>query len=375
MSMKPATLAVQPLHAKTTGAIAPPLHLSTTYRHGPANERIADHEYVRDANPDVDALETRLALLEGADSALAFASGMAAANAILSSLPPNARVILHSQMYLDGRVLATQLARQGRLKVEVADFTNLAELDAVLAAPADLLWFETPTNPLLEIIDIEAVAAKGHDAGALVMVDSTIAPPTIQRPHAFGADIVLHSLTKYAGGHSDIQGGSLSFANCQDLRSAMLLNRRYTGGVLSPFNAWMLSRGLMTLDCRMKRHSRTATFLAERLTHHPAIETVHYPMLKSHPGFAIACKQMSAGGGMLSIEVRGGARAAIEVAGRVRLFTNATSFGGPESLIEHRRSVEGSQSQSPEGLLRLSIGLEDPEDLLDDLMHALSDEG
>lgn len=355
-----------------TGAIAPPLHLSTTYRHGPAGERLHGRLYLREGNPTEERLERVLAGLEGGERALAFASGTAAAVALLDALPEGAAVLFHRDLYHGVRELALEhLPRWGRS----ARFAELGAPDvarAELAAPTAAVWIETPSNPRLELLDIGALAAAAHAAGALLVVDSTFATPALQRPLELGADVVLHSSTKYLGGHSDVAGGALVFRRAGALAERAERLRHQLGAVAAPFGSWLVLRGLRTLACRVERHAANALAVAQALEGHPALDSVLYPGLASHPGHALARRQMRACGGMVSLRVAGGRAAAVRVASRLRLFTNATSLGGVESLVEHRASVEGEGSTVPEDLLRLSIGLEHPDDLVADLLQALA---
>ncbi|MEO0998596.1 MAG: PLP-dependent transferase [Pseudomonadota bacterium] len=370
--MKPETVAIHQPGGRDRGALAEPICLSTTFDHGPANERPYGYEYIRDENPNVDALEARLAALEHGSQALAFGSGMAAATALLSGLERGSRVLFHSDTYFDVRDLAeTRLPALG-VAVGVADLTDAAAFERTLSDDTRMVWFETPSNPRLDIVDIGRVAAASQAAGASVVVDSTFATPALQCPLTLGADVVLHSLTKYMGGHSDVQGGALVLRDDPALYTALKRQRRLTGGVLAPFNAWLISRGLTTLHCRVRQQCETALGLAGRLAAHAAVATVHYPTLPGRAGSELAARQMTAGGAMLSIEIAGGRAAALRVAAALSLFVNATSLGGVESLVEHRASVEGPESLAPPGLLRLSIGLEHIDDLWADLAAALA---
>ena len=369
--MRDETKAIHLPSRKVQGAVAPPIQLTTTYEHGPAGERVHGFQYVRDGNPNVEDLEIRLAAMEYADGAVAFASGMAAAAGILSSLSPGAKVIFHKDLYFDIRTLAESLLPNWGLDCVSVDLADAAAREQAFNAGADLVWFETPSNPLIEILDIQAISQEAARNGAAVLVDGTFATPVVQKPLDLGATYVLHSLTKYMGGHSDVQGGAIAFRGDPSIAESLARTRRLTGGVLSPFNAWLISRGLQTLYCRMERHCSNALAVAEALASHAAVERVRYPFLADHPSHEIARRQMASGGGMLSFEVGGGRDAALGVASRVRLFVNATSLGGVESLIEHRASMEGPETTTPGGLLRLSIGLENPQDLIDDLRGAL----
>lgn len=354
-----------------TGAVVPPLHLATTFRHGPAGERIAGYEYQREGNPTRDRLETAIAALEGAEAALTFASGMAAASGLLETLPSGARVLLPRDCYSGVRMLATEFLPQRGIETAWLD---MGDLDAVAAActPAvALIWVETPSNPQLAISDIAALAGVAREHHAILACDNTFATPVLQRPLALGADVVMHSTTKYFGGHSDVLGGALAFARRDELHQRVMHRLHVTGAVMAPFNAWLTLRGCRSLPARMAMHCTNARRVAEFLSTQPAVERVNYPGLATHPRHAVAAAQMRDFGGMLSIELRGGREAALRVAGRLRLFTNATSLGGCESLVEHRASVEGPHSPTPPGLLRFSVGLEHPDDLIGDLAQAL----
>ena len=354
-----------------TGAVAPPLHLSTTFRHGPAGERVAGYEYQREGNPTNDRLRAALVALEGGEDALTFASGMAAMTTLLESLPGGARVLFPDDCYSGLRMLFEEFLPERGIVATVVDMADLDAVRAACATPLALLWIETPSNPLMKIADIAALAQIGHAAGAIVVVDNTFATPLLQRPLALGADIVMHSTTKYFGGHSDVLGGALVFARKDALAAKVAHRLHVTGAVLAPFSAWLTLRGCRSLGARMAMHCASARKVADFLTSHPAVERVNYPGLASHPGHAVAVRQMRDFGGMLSVEVRGGREAALAMAGKLRLFTNATSLGGCESLIEHRASVEGANPRSPQNLLRISVGLEDAGDLIADLAQAL----
>ena len=370
--MRPETLAV---HAggeadAATGAVSPPIHMATTFKHGPAGERVAGYEYQREGNPTQDRLEAMLSVLEGGHAALATGSGMAAISLLLDSLAPGSRIVIPDDCYTGLRVLAQEFLPQRGVTAVTVDMADLAAVRTA-ATDAALVWAETPSNPQLKIADIAAIAAIAHEAGALLACDNTFATPALQRPIQSGADVVMHSTTKYFGGHSDCMGGALVFARRDGFFDSVAHRRHVTGGILSPFNAWLTLRGARSLHARMAWHCRNAGLLAAFLADHPAVEVVHYPGLASHPGHDIAKRQMRDFGGMLSFRLKGGRNAALAVAGRLKLITNATSLGGPESLIEHRASVEGPNPFSPQNLLRFSVGLENVEDLIDDLSQAL----
>ncbi len=370
---RPCTLAVHAgNHADpATGAVAPPIHLATTFRHGPAGERIAGYEYQREGNPTNDRLREALVALEGGATALTFASGMAAMTTLLESLPAGSRVLFPDDCYSGLRMLFGEFLPERGLVVETVDMADLDAVRAACATPLAMLWVETPSNPLLKVCDIAALADIGHAAGALVVVDNTFATPLLQRPLALGADIVMHSTTKYFGGHSDVLGGALVFARADDFANKVAHRLHVTGAVLAPFSAWLILRGCRSLGARMAMHCANARRLAEFLATHPAVERVNWPGLPAHPGHAVAARQMRDFGAMLSVELRGGREAALAVAGRLRIFTNATSLGGCESLVEHRASVEGPNPRSPQNLLRVSVGLEDGDDLVADFQQAL----
>ncbi len=357
---------------RATGAVAPPIHLSTTFLHAPDGERLHGRLYAREGNPTQDRLEAALAALEGGERALAFASGMAAAAALAESLPEGGHVLFHRDLYHGVRTLADERFGRWGLTASFADLGDAAAARAELRDETALVWVETPTNPLLEIVDLEAAAALAREAGALFVVDGTFASPALQRPLALGADVVLHSTTKYLGGHSDVLGGALVFRRADELATRTEALRHRLGAVAAPFSSWLVLRGLRTLACRMERHSANALAVARALAGHPGLAAVLYPGLAGHPGHSIAARQMRGGfGGMLSLRVAGGREGALRAASRLELFTHATSLGGVESLVEHRASVEGPDSTTPGDLLRLSIGLEHPDDLIEDLVRAL----
>ncbi len=356
-----------------TGSVAPPLHLSTTFEHGPGGERPHGLSYIRDGNPTEARLEPALAAAEGGGRGLVFASGVAAGAALFQALPPKSHVLFPEDIYFVFRVMATQYLPRWGLTSTFVDMQSLDAVRAALRPETRVVWTESPSNPLMRVTDLGGVAAIARAAGALMVCDNTFATPVLQRPLDLGADVVLHSTTKYLGGHSDVQGGALIFAATHDRLAEQTRSvRSVTGGVASPFNSWLVLRGLRSLPCRMERHAANALALARALQNHPSIETVHYPGLPGDPGHEVARRQMTAFGGMLSIRVKGGRERAVGVAARLRLFINATSLGGTESLIEHRASSEGPATTTPQNLLRVSVGLEHPDDLLTDLQQALA---
>jgi cystathionine gamma-synthase len=355
-----------------TGAISPPIHLSTTFERR-AEDGAPTHEfsYIRDGNPTQGRLEQALATIDSASHALAFASGMAAVTALLQSLPPDSHLILLDDGYLGVRALADEYLPRWGVTCDVMPMDDLHSVRAAIKPTTRAIWCETPSNPLLKIIDVAALAKIAHDANAILIADATFATPALQRPLEQGADVVMHSTTKYLGGHSDVQGGSLAFARRDALSEAVEHCRKITGGVASPFNSWLILRGIRSLSARMRVHCENAMALARALEPHPRVEAVHYPGLESHPGHDVAARQMSAFGGMLSLNVRGGREEALAVTAKTKIFTRATSLGGTESLIEHRNTSEGPGSRTADNLLRVSVGLEHADDLIDDLLTAL----
>jgi len=355
----------------STGALSPPLHLATTFQHGPAGERIAGFEYQREGNPTQERLETALATLEGGAAALVYATGMAAMNAMLESVPAGSHILIPAECYGGLRSLATEFLPGRGVRASIVNTSDLSAVENAFRENTRLLWIETPSNPLLAVTDIRAAVALAKSRDCLLVCDNTFATPLLQQPLALGADIVMHSTTKYFGGHSDVMGGSLVFARRDETFEALAHRRHITGATMAPFNAWLTLRGCRSLPARLAWHCRNAGVLATALEAHPAVSGVNYPGLSSHPGHAIARSQMSDFGGMLSFTLRGGREAALQVAGALKLIVNATSLGGCESLIEHRASVEGPNPSSPQNLLRLSVGLEYADDLLADLTQAL----
>jgi cystathionine gamma-synthase len=353
-------------------AIVPPIHVATTFERDADNGYRSGYVYGRSDNATVRQTESVIAALEGAQSAMLFGSGMAAATAVVLSLDAGAHIVAPQVMYWGLRRWFAEAAGRFNLDVSFIDMTDLAAVRAAMRpGRTRLVWIETPSNPLWTITDIEAVAKIAHAAGAHVVADSTVATPVFTQPLALGVDIVAHSATKYLNGHSDVIAGALACAREDGLWERISALRGQHGGILGPFEAWLLLRGLRTLDVRVKAQTATAMKLADSLCSHPKIATVLYPGLEHHPGHALAARQMSGFGAMLSIRLKAGEAGAIATAARVELWKRATSLGGVESLIEHRSSIEGANSPCPHDLLRLSVGLEDPDDLLDDLDRAL----
>lgn len=372
MPLHPETLAAQALHAidAATGAIVPPLHTSTTYARGPNYDLVDGRDYTRDKNPTVLPVEKLLATLEAGADALTFASGMAAATTVFRALlRPGDHVITPRVAYFALRGWIERFCTTWGVSFDVVDMTDLAAVRAAFRPGATkLVWIETPANPTWDVTDIAAVVQLAHAAGALVAVDSTCATPVHSQPLSLGADIVMHSATKYLSGHSDVLAGALVTRALGDHWQRIRDVRHAEGAVLGPFEAWLLLRGLRTLFVRVQRQSQTALSLARRLE--VAGVRVQYPGLTSHPHHAVAARQMTGGfGGMLSIRVPGDPLAVIT---KLRLWVPATSLGGVESLVEHRFTVEGPTSPTPPDLLRLSVGLEHADDLHADLLAALA---
>jgi len=367
------TLAVHAGHEidVATGAVAAPIHLSTTFERDVEGTYSRGFMYTRNDNPNRKALEEGVSALEGGSAAAAFGSGMAAAMGLLGALAPGDHVLAHVDAYYGTSRLLRDLFLRWKLEADFADMSDLPAVKKALRPNTKLVWMETPSNPLLKIVDLAAVAEITHEAGAVCVCDNTWAP-IIQRPFEADADFILHSTTKYFGGHCDVLGG-IVIAKRDDEFFHGVRSIQYSGGAVpSPFDCWLILRGMKTLPWRMRAHCENGAKVAEFLAQNRNVERVHYPGLKSHPGYEIAKRQMSMFGGMLSFETKGGREAAMAVAAKTKIFTRATSLGGVESLIEHRASIEGPGTTSPESLLRCSIGLEHPDDLIEDLDQALS---
>ena len=381
--MKPASIAAQGLGwvDEQTRAIAPPIHTSTTFLRDPDNQYRSGRIYARDNNPTFDQAEAVLTALEGGHASLLFASGMAAATAVFQSLAPGDHVLAPKVMYWSLRNWLMNFATRWGLRVQFIEMNDPDQVrSAVQSDKTKLVWIESPANPLWTITDIAVTCEIAHAGGAAVAVDSTVATPVLTRPFELGADIVMHSATKYLNGHSDVIAGTLTAREDSPLWLRIKSIRAQMGGVLGPFEAWLLMRGMRTLFPRVRAACDSAQSIAERLTQHRFVEEVLYPGLPGFPGHAVAARQMHGGfGGMLSIRVRGAKNgfltsesAAIATAANVQLWKRATSLGGVESLIEHRASIEGAGTPVSADLLRLSVGLEDKADLVADLEHALA---
>ena len=374
--MKPESIAAQALGwvDDATRAIAPPIHTATTYLRDEDNQYRSGRVYSRDQNPSYDQAEALLTALEGGHQSLLFASGMAAATAVFQALAPGDHVLAPKVMYWSLRNWLKNFATHWGL---VIDFIDMESPEAVQAAikpgKTKLVWIESPANPLWTVTDIAATCKIAHQAGALVAVDSTVGTPVLTQPLKLGADIVMHAATKYLNGHSDVIAGTLTVAADSPTWQRIRSIRAQIGGVLGPFEAWLLTRGMRTLFPRVRTACVSAQRIAEYFEGHPLVAEVLYPGLKSFAGHAVAAKQMQGGfGGMLSIRVKAGEAAAITTAAKVQLWKRATSLGGVESLIEHRASIEGVGTPVPSDLLRLSVGIEDTDDLIADLEAALN---
>jgi cystathionine gamma-synthase len=379
-AVSPQTLAAQALGEvdAVSGGLVPVVNLSTTYERRPDGSYPQDRVYTRADNPTFEPAERLLAALEGAGGGCAlFASGMAAATAVFQSLLPGDHVLVSRVLYWGVRKWLAEFALTWGLDVEFTDTTDPGVLaSAIRPGRTRLLWVETPANPMWEITDLAAACELAHRAGVRVAVDNTVPTPVLTRPFEHGADLVVHSATKYLNGHSDVLAGAVLSARPDPFWERIRSWRRNSGAVLGPFEAWLLQRGMRTLFLRVHRASETALAVATHFHGHPAITAVLYPGLPSHPGHQIAARQMDGGfGGMLSIRLTGGAEHAVAVLREVRVFKRATSLGGVESLIEHRAATEGPSSPVPGDLLRLSIGIEAAADLITDLETALDAAG
>ena len=373
------TLAVHAGHGvdPATGAVTEPIHLSTTYERAADGSYPHGYLYSRNHNPNRNGLEAALASLEGGSSCAAFGSGLAAVTAIFQGLQPGDHVVAPTDIYHGTANVLKHLFAKWQVTAAFVDMTDVDGVAAAVRANAKtrIVWIETPSNPLLQCVDIAAMAAIAHDAGARAVADNTFASPALQRPLGLGCDLVMHATTKYLGGRSDVMGGAVITRADDDAFAQVRTAQLYGGAVPSPFDCWLVMRSLPTLPSRMQAHCSNAMKIATFLRTHPKVKVVHYPGLDDSPFHVLAKRQMSGFGGMLSFETKGeggaGKAAAMAVAAHVDIFTRATSLGGVESLIEHRASIEGPDSKTPQGLLRVSIGLEHADDLIDDLAQAL----
>ncbi|NNC13909.1 cystathionine gamma-synthase [Planctomonas sp. JC2975] len=383
----PTGFATRAIHAgqefdPTTGAVVPPIYQTSTFVQDGIGGLRGGYEYGRSGNPTRTSLETVLAALEGGDRGLAFASGLAAEDALLrSALRPGDHIVLGNDVYGGTHRLINRIHGEWGIRHTAVDLTDLEGVREALGIDGTkMLWIETPSNPLMKISDIAALAELGHAVGAVVVVDNTFASPALQQPLSLGADVVVHSTTKYLGGHSDVIGGAVVLGEAtpelHDLAEKLAFQQFAAGAILAPMEAWLTVRGIKTLDVRVQRHSENAQAIAERLAEHPAVENVYYPGLPSHPGHELAARQMSRFGGMLSVALRAGADAARTFAESTRVFQLAESLGGVESLIGYpsemtHASVRGTALEVPANIVRLSVGIEDVNDLVADVEQAL----
>lgn len=370
------TLAIQStqLPNEDTKAVSTPIFMSTTFEREADGSYASGYIYSRMDNPNRQLLEKSIALLEQGAVGLAFASGMAATTALFQTLPMGSHLILPHDAYYTTNDLAKTIFGDKGISISEVVMTDLEQVQQAIRPETALIWVETPSNPQLAITDIRAIAKLAHSVGARCAVDNTWPSPVLQQPLLLGADIVMHSTTKYFGGHSDVLGGCLVVKEAGELSEQLRKVQALTGAVPSPFECWLVTRGIKTLSLRVKAQSNSAAKLAEYLAQHPQIEQVNYPGLPEHPQHDIASQQMKNGfGGMLSVQVRGDAANALAFTGKLQLFTAATSLGGVESLIEHRKSIEGPTSPTPDNLLRVSVGLEHVDDLIADWAQALEE--
>jgi cystathionine gamma-synthase len=370
--MKIETLAARAGHAPdATGAVAPPIHMSTTFEREPDGTYRSGYVYSRYANPNRNSLEEAIAALEGGAVGLSFASGSAATMTMLQALGPNSHIVAPDDAYFGTTKLIRDIFGPWGVEVSLVNATDLSAVQGAIRKNTRAIWVETPSNPLLRVSDIAEIAKIARAANAVTVVDNTWGTPVLQRPLALGADVVMHSTTKYFGGHSDLLGGALVCASDGDLAQRLRAIQMAGGAVPSPFECWLLVRGIRTLPVRVAAQCQNAATLAAYLSAHAKVAAVHYPGLLSHPQHELAKRQMRAFGAMLSVQVGGSETGARALASKLQLFTQATSLGGTESLIEHRASVEGPGSMAPADLLRISVGLESADDLIADWDAAL----
>jgi cystathionine gamma-synthase len=367
------TICAQAGHAtsKADPAVTSYIQLSTTFHYFPTGDSPTGFVYSREDNPTRKHLEGILSQLEHGADAAAFASGSAAAHAVFLSLKPGDHVIVNYDVYAGIRSMLKNVFIPWGLEISFVDLSEIANLKLAIKENTKLVWSESPTNPQLNIIDLKALIDICKERSIRTAIDNTFATPFLQNPLVLGADLVMHSTTKYLGGHSDLTGGALITKEKTEWWEKIRFIQHIVGGVPSPFDCWLLTRGIRSFGPRMKQHVENAKAVAEFLEKHPAIDRVIYPGLKSHPGYEIAKRQMKAPGAIVSFLTKGTKEDAIQVAQRVKVFTNATSIGGTESLLEHRKTAEGPDSPTPDNLIRLSVGLEDVNDLINDLNQAL----
>jgi cystathionine gamma-synthase len=355
-----------------TGAVTPPIHLSTTFERQADGSYPHGYDYTRSGNPNREALEENLTALEGGFETMTFSSGSTAPMTLLQALKPDDHVIAPDDLYFGVRLVLQDIFVPWGLRVSFVDMTDLDLVQKTLQENTRLILIETPSNPMLKVTDISRMAEIAHKAGAILACDNTIPTPVLQRPLELGADFVIHATTKYIAGHSDVLGGALIAKEDGELWQDIKHIRHIGGAVPSPFDCWLTLRGIQTLPVRVRTQAETALKVCQFLAEHHLVERVNYPGLPTHPDHKIAVDQMSQFGGLFSFQIKGGAAEAMAVAAKVNIFTRATSFGGTHSLIEHRASIEGPTSKTPQNLLRVSIGLENAEDLVEDLSQALS---
>jgi len=355
----------------SSGAVTPPIHLSTTFERSQNGDYPLGFSYSREDNPNRRMLEQCLAALEGGKEALVLSSGLAVLTAVLQGLEPGDHIMVPEDVYYGLRQVLQTVFAKWPLKVTYVDMTDLNAVRSAVRPTTRLIWVETPSNPLLKISDLASIAEIARNANAISICDGTFTTPMVQQPFQYGIDMVMHSTTKYLGGHSDVVGGALITRFDNYLFARVRNSQRYGGAVPSPFDCWLILRGVSTLSCRMRAHLESAIEIAAYLNGHSAVERVHYPGLPDHSGHQLASRQMTGFGGMLSFQVRGARAQAMAVAANLRVFTRATSLGGPHSIVEHRASIEGPGTKTPQNLLRLSIGLENAADLIADLDQAL----
>jgi len=375
MAKRPETLAAQALHQtdRETGAVIPPIHPATTFLRDENNALVGKMDYHRPEGPNEQQAAKVLAALENAADARLFSSGLAAISAVLDTLEVGAHVVAQTEMYYGAKKLLHHLASKGLISLSFFDPHDMAGLKkAVQTGRTELVWIETPANPSWAVVDIALAAEIAHEAGAILGVDSTSAPPCTTRALDLGADLVMHSATKYLNGHSDVLMGAVATKAKDERWEKLCAGHSLSGAIPSAFDSWLMMRGLRTLFVRFERQSANALKLAKALQGHDAVSHVLYPGLESHPGHAIAARQMTGGfGGLLSIRLKGGVNAARKLAASTKVFLQATSIGGVESLIEHRKPIEGPSSPVPDDLVRLSCGIEAADDLIEDLTSVL----
>lgn len=361
------------IHDAQTSSVTQPIYLTTTFERETDGSYAHGYVYSRLDNPNRKQLEESVTILENGDKAFAFASGMAAINTVFQTLKTGDHIIIPDDAYYAAEILLKDVYERWGLQMTKADMSDNNAVQNAIQPNTKLIWVESPSNPLLKISDIEGIAAIAHQTGALCAVDNTWATPVLQQPLNLGADIVMHSTTKYFGGHCDVLGGIVVLKNNIELAEKISSIQTKGGAVPSPFDCWMISRGIKTLALRVKAQTESAGKLANFLSTHTKVERVNYPGLPTHTNHTVAARQMTGGfGAMLSVQIKGDAKEAMALTGRLKLFTTATSLGGVESLIEHRQSVEGPYTQTPSNLLRVSVGVEHIDDLIKDWEHALA---